>query len=262
MESVPKLYDWAFIPRADAGGAHECAKYVARFAVPEDWGGDLRVLEAYLEANFELAYMQGRVVTEPERYSYWRAGRLLSLTGEPITIVCVRNKVEDRQPFFFVRVCVGQRFNVTVDGEDVTLDAPPPPEYEPPEFRPDYFLRYNFDHYLGDHSERIEPFAPGLNNYQRFLFIYGAINQAKLHWSDLVVPSWYRDRNATAGRYQWLLPLFLRVEDHSLKPDLIATLDPDDELMHYSIRTLILPEWAFPHARAINKGGGQFRHWR
>jgi hypothetical protein len=256
------LEDFAYFPRALAAGDKDYLTYIADFALKENWGDRLRYLERYVDSNFQLAYEQGLVQEAPDKsYALWRVGNLVSRDNEPISILCTRNRTAGaRQPYYFTRVFNSRRFDIIVEGQRTTVNAPDPPKYQVPPYHPEYDLTYRFDHYLRDNKERAEQTFPTLNDNQRFLCIYAAAQLAHRRGSQ-AVPQWYRDKRADRGSYQWLLPLFINEDDISQKPDLVATLDPDDAHREYRIRTLLPPEWAYPHARAISGHDPQFRTW-
>jgi hypothetical protein len=112
-------------------------------------------------------------------------------------------------------------------------------------------LQFNFNHYLQDHESRMAAMLPELNPYQRFLMVYGAIIAAHRIAAQVAVPQWFRDKNAEAGGYKWLLPLRFHDPDTSEKPDFVAALDPDTESKEYLVRTILPPEWAYANARSI-----------
>jgi hypothetical protein len=153
------------------------------------------------------------------------------------------------------------RFTVRVGEEEFPENAPPAPEYAPPPYHADYKLVYNFAHYLDDHEQRVEERFPKLTPHQRFLCIYAALELAHKRGTQAAVPQWYCDKNADEGSFQWLLPLFITSENLSAKPDLVATLAPDEEFLEYNVRTLLPPEFAYGHARAVTGRDPQFRSW-
>jgi hypothetical protein len=135
--------------------------------------------------------------------------------------------------------------------DSIRVKAPKAPKYKYPKYRSDYKLQFNFDHYLKDHESRVKSILPNLSPYQRFLILLGAISAAHRIAAQVAVPQWYRDKNAEAGGYKWLLPLRFNDPDTSLRPDLVAALDPDDNNKEYLVRTLLPPEYAYANARAV-----------
>ncbi|MFC7761092.1 DUF3825 domain-containing protein [Catellatospora bangladeshensis] len=174
----------------------------------------------------------------------------------------MKNRLSGKQPYFYKRLFARERF-VVRDDDNVEHDeeAPPAPDYEIPPYHPEYKLAYNFEHYLDDHEPRMEERFPALTTHQRFLCIYAALELAHKRGNQAAVPQWYCDRNADEGSYQWLLPLYVTTEDLSIKPDLVATLSPQPEYAEYNVRTLIPPEYAYSHARAVSGRDPQFRTW-
>lgn len=237
--------------------------FVARAAVDENWGDDNRYLRTYIADNFEIAYQQGLVKENGEgSYALWRVGNLTTREGEPVSIVCERNRQPGRQPYYFLRVFDRARFNIRLrQGEDVSDQAPAAPTYDLPAYHPEYSLTYNFDHYLDDHADRAKETFPQLNDHQRFLCIYAALVLAHKRYKQAAVPQWYRDKNEQEGGYQWLLPLHINTENISKRPDLVAALDPVDEHEEYYVRTLLPPEYCYGHARSVSERDPHFRSW-
>jgi hypothetical protein len=255
-----QLNDFCFMPYSD--NRDDYRDFVARSAIDENWGPEKRYLQQYLSANFEIAYEQGKVkVNEEKGYALWRAGNLVTRDAQPITLLGVKNHVSGKQPYFFKFVFTGERFSIEIDGEKIPETAPEPPTYAVPAYHGDYKLSYNFTHYLDDHAERAGEVFPNLNEHQRFLCIYAALNLSHIRHQNTAVAQWYKDKNADSGTYQWLLPLHVKSGNISDKPDLVATLDPVDEYQEYSVRTLLPPEWAYPKARAVSQRDPHFRSW-
>ncbi len=219
-------------------------------------------MQDYIRDNFEIAYKEGKVKLDPnERYCLWRVGSLSTREGEPITILAMKNRVSGKQPYVYTRVFSRTRFTVRVDREEMPEAAPESPEYDVPPYHAEYRLTYNFNHYLEDHESRVEERFPKLNAHQRFLCIYAALGLAHKRAQQSAVPQWFCDRNAQEGEYEWLLPLHITSENISEKPDLVAILQPNDEFKEYNVPTLVPPEWAYGHARAVSGRDPQFRSW-
>jgi len=257
-----KLEDFAFMPRKPLAKGKDYVDYVADFAITEPWGSDGRYLERYIDYNFEMAHAQGRIVEAPDKsYALWRVGNLTTRDNEPISVLCTRNRKEGKQPYYFVRVFNTRRIEIQTDDAKVSVRAPDGPSYTVPTYDPSYEMVYQFSHYLEDNRPRAEGKLPGLTDNQRFLCIYAAAMLAHRRGSQAAVPQWYRDKHADIGGYQWLLPLHINADDLSKKPDLVATLEPDDENREYRVRTLLPAEWAYPNARAVSTRDPQFRMW-
>ena len=228
---------------------------VAEFAVRENWGDNLQVLSIYMDYNFEIAREQGLLkFAKDDSYCLWRVGHLVSTDGQPITVLFMKNRLENRQPFVATFVFKGESFEVSLGSASATTvreKAPKAPKYKYPKYRSDYKLQFNFDHYLRDHESRIREILPNLTPYQRFLVLYGAVTTAHRIAAQVAVPQWYRDKNAEAGGYKWLLPLRFNDPDTSLRPDLVAAIDPDETNKEYLVRTLLPPDYAYANARAV-----------
>jgi hypothetical protein len=241
-------------------------KKVAEFAVKEKWGEneeDLSILQKYIDYNFEIAYEQNLIkFAEDKSYCLWRVGHLVTDRGEPITILFVKNRLENKQPYLALFVFKGIEFDAKVGDSTVREKAPKAPRYKFPSYHANYKLNFNFDHYLSDHESRVAAALPNLTSYQRYLIVLGAIQTAHLIASQVAVPQWFRDKNASAGGYKWLLPLRITDPDLSKKPDLVAALDPDNDSREYLVRTLLPPEWAYANARAvISSIDAKISHW-
>lgn len=257
-----KLSDFAHMPYRAPEKGKTYLDYVAEFSIKEPWGESLQYLERYVDYNFEISYGQNLVLEDPEgTWAIWRVGNLVTPEGEPISILCLRNRMEGKQPYHFARVFRARRIDINANGHSARLEAPVGPAYPIPSYKPGYALVYDFDHYLRDNRQRAEERLPNLTDRQRFLCIYGAAQLAHKRGEQASVPQWYRDKNAECGSFQWLLPLHLIHEDLSRKPDLVATLQPDDAYGEYRVRTLLPPEWAYPNARAISSRDPHFRMW-
>lgn len=253
-----KLNDFVWMPYSD--NRDDYREHVAEAAINENWGPDNRYLYDYIRDNFELAYEQNKVKVHPE-YCLFRAGALTTREGEPITILATKNRQSNKQPYVYKTVMTRQRFTVMVGDREFPETAPPAPEYGIPSYHAGYRPVYNFSHYLDDHESRVEQKFPKLTPHQRFLCIYSAVELAHKRGAQAAVPQWYCDKNAEEGGYQWLLPLYITSENLSDKPDFVATLAPNEEYQEYNIPTLLPPEFAYGHARAVSGRDPQFRSW-
>lgn len=255
-----KLNDFIWMPYSDSRDDYR--DHVAKAAIDENWGQDYRYMYDYIRDNFEIAFKQGKVKEHPEKkYCLFRAGTLVTREGEPITVLGLANQQCGREPYVYKTVFTRPRFCVRVGNDEFPETPPPPPEYDPPPYFADYRLVYNFVHYLDDHERRVEERFPKLTPHQRFLCIYAALELAHKRGTQAAVSQWYCDRNAEEGGYQWLLPLFVTSENLSEKPDFVATLAPDEAYKEYNVRTLLPPEYAYGHARAVSGRDPQFRTW-
>jgi hypothetical protein len=256
-----KLTEFMWLPYSDSNDDYR--SHIASAAIEEDWGQDRRYLFDYLRDNFELAHAQGKVkVSEADGYCLFRVGTLSTREGEPITILATKNRVSGKQPYVYTKTFTRGRFTVrTPSGAEVSETAPQPPEYKPPAYGKNFQLVFNFVHYLEDHEARIAEKLPQLNPHQRFLCLYAALQLAHKRSDSCAVPQWYCDKKAEEGDYQWLLPLHVTAETVDSKPDFVATLDPISEHSEYNIRTILPPEYAYGHARAVSGRDPHFRTW-
>ncbi len=255
-----KLSNFVWMPYSDSRDDYR--DHIAEAAIDESWGPNHRYLHDYIRDNFEIAYKQGKVKVHPEdKYCLFRVGTLVTREGEPITVLGIKNQKSGKEPYVYKTAFTRSRFTVRMGNDEYPETAPPPPEYEVPPYHADYKLVYNFAHYLDDHEGRVEERFPKLTPHQRFLCIYAALELAHKRGTQAAVPQWYCDKNAEEGSYQWLLPLYITSENLSAKPDVVATLDPDEEYKEYNVRTLLPPEFAYGHARAVSGRDPQFRSW-
>jgi hypothetical protein len=255
-----KLKNLVWMPKSD--NRDNYLAHIAKAAINENWGPDNRYLNDYIRDNFELAYKQNKVKIGPEKlYCLFRAGGLTTNEGDPITILATKNRYSNKQPYVYKTVFTRQRFTVMVDDRAFPETAPPAPDYAIPPYRADYAPVYNFPHYFDDHESRVEEKFPRWTRRQISLCIYGAVEQAHKRGAQEGVPQWYCDKNAEEGDYQWLLPLNFTSENPSDKPDFVATLAPNEEDKEYNIRTLLPPEFAYGHARAVSGRDPHFRSW-
>jgi hypothetical protein len=255
-----KMSEFVWMPYSD--NQDDYRNFVANLAITENWGQDFRYLQDYVRDNFEIAYRQGKVKEESQkRYCLWRVGTLTTREGEPISILAAKNRLSGKQPYVFKFVFDRQRFTVRIDNEEFAETAPDVPQYDTPEYHQEYRLTYNFSHYLEDHESRVADRFPNLNAHQRFLCIYAALELAHRRAMQSAVPQWFCDHRATEGEYQWLLPLHITSEDIDERPDFVAVLSPVDEFEEYNVPTIMPPQWAYGHARAVSGRDPQFRTW-
>jgi hypothetical protein len=247
MASRIPLFNFAYHP-------YETWEKIASVAKPEPWGKERKILEWYLRANFEIAKAQNKVFeNKQEGVAFWRAGSLVNLTSDPIWAVYRKNKKAD--PFW----C----FDKAVTGDPPVPGTKPADYqlvYDPPSFERDWaihFEQWNIQHILQDPDNRArierafkDVFAKEVNGYLVFRAIYGELQLKRKE--EAVLPQWYH------GDYQFLMPLCLVSPD---KVDLTATLSPDPALRRYSVRTLLLPHYAYASARAIIKSRTAFADW-
>lgn len=221
----------------------------------EPWGRENKVLELYLHCNFEIAKSQNKVYQNRDsRTAFWRAGHLVNMTADPVWLVYEPNH-QDNPAWKLRDVHIGEP---PVAGEDPDKYRI---TYEPPDFNPSWsihFAQQSLDHILRESRNRARlesvfrnVFAEGrLNEHVVFRTVFAEIELKRRE--EVVLPQWY------AGDYQFLMPLFLT---QGGKVDLTAALRPEPALRRYSIRTLLLPTFAYAYARAIVKSRANFADW-
>ncbi|MFC7761093.1 hypothetical protein ACFQY4_25980 [Catellatospora bangladeshensis] len=74
-----KLNDFIWMPFSDSRDDYR--NDIAKAAINEDWGHDLRYLYDYVRDNFEISHKQGKVRTSPGAYCLFRAGSLVTREG-------------------------------------------------------------------------------------------------------------------------------------------------------------------------------------
>jgi len=226
---------------------------VAEIAKPEPWGRELKVLELYLRASFEIAKSQAKVYEDKAKnLAFWRAGNLVNVTSDPVWLVYQRNNRD--VPYWQLKKVVTGDAPASQDRAAFTL------KFEPPEFDQNWLIHFdqwNITHIMGDsrNQQRLrEVFDNALggrfNEHLIFRAIYGELQLKRKE--EVVIPQWYH------GDYQFLMPLFLTQSD---RVELTAVLRPDPTLKRYVVRTLLLPYFAYAYARAVVKSRTAFADW-
>lgn len=223
---------------------------IAKVAKDEPWGDDNKVLELCLRANFEIASSQGKVYKDDET-AFWKAGFLVNLSSDPLWLVYRKNN-RDRPIWSFDKVTTGEP-----PCDDVSKWSY---KYELPEFYSSWklqFNQWNINHIMGDshNKKRLENvfddcLGGKYNEHLIFRAIYGELELKRKE--EAVIPQWYRNE------YQFLMPLYLTQSD---KPELTAVLHPNSSVRSYTVRTLLLPHFAYAYARSVVKNRSQFADW-
>lgn len=245
MLNVP-LFNFAYHPG-------NWLKEIAKVAKSEPWGVNLKTLELYLRCNFEIAKEQRKIFEDKEkRVAFWRAGNLVNMTADPIWLLYNRNNRDE--PFWkFDKVTTSDApFGMEARQYEIS--------YTPPPFNRDWSIHFeqaSIQHILRDNrnKQRLEKvfsqsLGRNLNEHLIFRAIYGEIQLKRKE--EVVLPQWYH------GDYMYLMPLFLTQSD---KVELTAALEPDPAMQRYSVRTLLLPYYAYAYARAIVKSRASFADW-
>lgn len=219
----------------------------------EPWGTNSKILSQYINVNFEIAYSEGRIFEDKDQgTAFWKVGNLVSLAGDPLWFIYEMNP-RGTQPWNFKKPHYGtvlpiSNLNKLIDDFQIQYQTPP------------FFSSWQFilepqtvEHIMNENKERLESvFGAELarNSHMLFRTILGELELQKKR-SD-VMNQWY------FGKYQFLMPLYLKNAD---KVSLTATLEPLDEVKQYKIRTLLYPEYAYPHVRAIVKNRSAITGW-
>ena len=247
LSKLVALYGFAFHRHP------EWLKEVAGVSKKEPWGHDLKVLELYLRASFEIAKSQSKVYEDKgKNIAFWRPGGLVNLTSDPLWLIYLRNN-RDFPYWQFQKVVTGD----APEGQDTSAFAS---KFDPPDFNANWlihFEQWNINHIMGDsrNQKRLrEVFDKALggkfNEHLVFRSIYGEIQLKRKE--EVVIPQWYH------GDYQFLMPLFLTQLD---RVELTAVLRPDPPLKRYVVKTLLLPHYAYAYARALVKSRAAFADW-
>jgi hypothetical protein len=244
-----------FLPSLFAFGYHPRSVWnsIASVVKEEPWGADHKVLELYIRSNFEIAQAQGKVYEDRDSgVAFWRAGSLVNLTSDAVWLQ-YRKNVRDDPYWQFDRVVTGE----APDGGDGSQWVI---KYDPPEFNREWSIHFEqgaIRHILDDSANRRrlelvfnDVLGGCLNEHLVFRAIYGEIQLKRKE--EVVLPQWYH------GEYQFLMPLFLTQGD---RVELTATLQPEPALHRYVVRTLLLPTYAYAHARALVKSRANFADW-
>lgn len=228
---------------------------VAKISKSEPWGKNYKVLELYLRANFEIAKQQSKVYEDPKKnIAFWRAGSLVNLASDPIWLIYKGNKRSDQQPWSFKDVYTGNSPIPDIDAREYHIT------YGLPEFHSDWPIHFeqpNIEHILRDleNRKRLEDiFRTALkgkfNEHLIFRAIYGEIELKRKE--GVVISQWYN------GDYQFLMPLYLTQAD---KVEMTAALQPDPVQCRYTVKTLLLPAYAYAYARTLVKSRASFADW-
>lgn len=217
----------------------------------EEWGKNLKVLELYLRANFEIAKQQDKVY-EGDEIAIWRAGHLVSPAMDPVWLQYKLNDRRYPQKWNFEKVLIGNEPLKNICNSDYSVT------YTPPEFNPEWEIyidpRSFQEHILGHNLERLVS-ALGReaaeNPHRLFRTIYGEIMLGKKEAAG-VMPQWYMNG------YNFLMPLFLTRPN---KVDLTAALMINETMKRYELKTLLLPSYAYANARSIVRSPAQFASW-
>jgi len=251
------LFDFAFLP--DLSGL---LQKIAEIAVNENWGQNHEYLLRYCRDNFEIAHAQAKVtMDENKQFAVWRVGYLVSADGTPIYVIFEKNRVHGKQPFYLRTVYKTSQDRIPCRSNGnpaVYIPRPDEPEYEIPEYRPDFNVEFNWHHYEEQRSRLPKALQAIENDRAAYLCIFGAVTLShRLHKAGarIAVPQYYR------GAYEYLLPLCMTHDDHNSRPDLVAGLQEDRQGKTYFVKTLLLPEMAYPHARAVATSTAHIRSW-
>lgn len=219
----------------------------------EPWGRDNKILSTYINVNFEIACEEEKIYeNEANDIAFWKVGNLVSIAGDPLWFVYCLNP-RDEQKWNFKKTYYG--ILPPVPDGDKTID-----DYQIQYRIPTFHSSWQFtleprtvEHIMLENKSRlVYVFGEDLANNEHMLFrtIFGELELQKKR-SDIMA-QWYY------GKYQFLMPLYLKSPD---EVSLTATLEPLDEIQQYKVRTLLYPEYAYPHIRAVVKNRSAITGW-
>lgn len=219
----------------------------------EPWGANCKILNQYINVNFEIACSENKIHEEEQRnIAFWKVGNLVSLAGDPLWFIYEKN-TRGPQKWNFKRLYFGTALPISNLNESID-------DYQLQYQTPHFYSSWQFslepatiEHIMTDNKSRLESvFGKQLsqNGHMLFRTILGELELQKKR-SD-VMNQWYY------GKYQFLMPLYL---ENSEKVSLTATLEPLEENKLYKVRTLLYPEYAYPHVRALVKNRSAITGW-
>lgn len=219
----------------------------------EPWGTNYKILSQYINVNFEIAYSEGKIYEDEEKnIAFWKVGNLVSLAGDPLWFIYEKN-TRGTQTWNFKRTYYGVVLPISDTSkliDDYQLQYQTPRFYSSWQF---VLEPETVEHIMEENKSRLESvFGVELsqNGHMLFRTILGELELQKKR-SD-VMNQWYY------GKYQFLMPLYLKSPD---KVSLTATLEPLDDTKQYKVRTLLYPEYAYPHVRAVVKNRSAITGW-
>lgn len=242
MKSVVPLFNFAHHP---LGWLEQIQKSVKS----EPWG-NLKPLELFLRANFEIAKTQGKVYEDEKRgVAVWRPGYLVNKVSDPIWIVYKTNPNKGKQPWQFDKVYSGRCPIEGQSKDSLSVD------YDLPEFNPNWGIHISqraIDHIMEHNQDRLKVVFGDLSKNDHLIFrvIFAEIELKKKESN--VIYQWYK------GEYQFLMPLNLT---NPRTVELTATLQPNPVTKQYNVRTLLYPNYAYAHARSVVKSYSSFVDW-
>lgn len=240
-----RLYDFAYHSQS-----RNWLDQVATQASREPWGPENKILEIYLQTNFEIVWEQKKVYQDWEKgEAFWRAGNLVNAVAAPLWLVYKPNQVPNRQSWSFERVVVGQPPSLTVQRPTI--------QYEQLIFEPEWSLYQddsNLDHIYEKNSSRLkdvfqEALGGHFNEHIVLRTVYAEMEFKRKQ--GIAQTQWYKN-------YQLLMPLYLTQPHHV---DLVAALQPVPEKQSYIVRTLLSPRYAYAKARAVVRGRNMLPNW-
>ncbi len=244
--SNSKLFAFAWIPNIN-----DQLQDLATMAMSENWSyrhipnsQPNPILYSYFHHTFERLEEQGRVAKEND-WACFNTG-LVSANQEEIFALFEKNRLSDKQPWFFKRFCRESDRDLVLFPKlpDIAtyFDDPIDLLYDP---RLD--LRANYDHIIDDNPARFpEPYNDtSTDNIKHQLrnILQGAIDHAKRRIQrnyKTAVPQFYQ------GHIQLLIPLCITARS---KADLALVVEKKDKT--YIASTCLPLDWAYNNARLI-----------
>lgn len=219
----------------------------------EPWGKNSKILSTYINANFEIAFSEGKIYEDDlKNIAFWKVGNLVSIAGDPLWFIYELNQREE-QKWNFKTTYYGSfppvlNSEKSIDNYQV--------QYQIPSFNSSWQFTLEpktVDHIMSENKDRlVRVFGDDLANNGHMLFrtILGELELQKKRGD--VISQWYFEK------YQFLMPLYLKSPN---EVSLTATLEPLDDVKQYKVRTLLYPEYAYPHIRAVVKNRSAITGW-
>ncbi len=219
----------------------------------EPWGKDNKILSTYINVNFEIAFSENRIYqNEEEGVAFWKVGNLVSIAGDPLWFL-YENNVRGTQKWNYKKSYYGTLppiSNLMDSADNYQI------QYETPFFNSSWQFVLEpktIEHIMSSNKDRLKVvFGEDLaeNSHMLFRTILGELELQKKR-SD-VMKQWYYEK------YQFLMPLYLKSPN---EVSLTATLEPITDHKQYKVRTLLYPEYAYPHVRAVVRNRSAITGW-
>lgn len=249
-------------------------------AAEEFWGdGNGRpyaTLNYYCEANFEIAYAQGRIYFDSAKQcAIWRVGSLISRDGRPLYAYFTKNTRDNSQEYRLSKFLASNwDGSLAVPHVGMLRDLPREQDYDEMEkYQPDFRIQADdWGYLLRGHQDRLRKVLPRVDQPRVLqLILSGAFEEVHRlsRFAEKIIPQYFIPKFREfapppyhPGSFQHLAPLYINEQPDSDKaPDLVAPLERDSKRDVYVVKTLLPPEWAYRTARCVAKDNTRLRPW-